>query len=1120
MRHFFITHKKTFFAMLFVILFSTTISFADRANPYTAGETLDPDCAPGSGVNCTVHIAGGGGGTNGWDSMLAQNQVQTQDRTIDVNNKYLRFSNINEVDFSGVSGQNTIEIVEGQVNMGDIGGVGNGVYFSVDSPNNKIYSLAGGNPAGLNLDFNNQIYELGDYGHNNDATTLSVDNTHDIISTYSGSNNYKNSGIYLDYGNADFYYGDYGHNQNGTAILLDDLAQTQTFNANNGFTFNTDNGGFIVSGSNSYHYQDGLLGAIISGRIAFIGDNSGDFNSTSLLVNDNTGQQFIDFNAQNGFQFTGGSISSDGNILLTNGGTISANANDLQLINNGNSNYINVGAGGNIEAHSTTGGTIALQDDLNGAKILINNYAGDIELTSTLGAPIKMFGGSVQTDGDIEGGGKITTPNSTLFSDGSVGLPHAAINVDGGGYLSNGNFSWDAGGNITTYGDLSLMGGNAGIFSNGHIFSGVDGFNNFDATQSGSLTIASISDGTATLFTGGDGDFYIADKTSGNQTFYVDVAGMQTTDAVAGAGTLSPAWKLGSYNSTSESVAVSIGGTLYNLSTHGVALDSNNSFIVGGAGSFGANINSVYVGFAAGTGANDANNSNFLGANAGLNAQFANHSNFFGADAGNGAINASVSNFIGYQAGYGAVNATGSNFLGQDAGHGATYATNSNFFGFQAGYGALGSNSSPFNSNFFGYQAGYGDYNLTDSNFFGYQAGYIANTAISSNFFGNSAGYGATNAAYANFMGFYAGYGAGNANGSNFFGRNAGDSASNASYSNFIGFAAGKYATNAQISNFIGIGAGLDATNASESNFFGDNTGRGATNASNAIFIGASAGYNDAVNNVSTGGFSILIGPHTNTGGYSNSIAIGGSATNTATNQFMIGSTSFPINTTVIKGASTQCTITTGTGIACSSDASLKKNIVAVQDGTLAKVLALRPVTYNWNDEQDTDPTHIGFIAQEVETVFPQVVSIDPATHLRLLSTTSLIPYTIKAIQEMHITITSVIPDTLDSTAYGKIKEFLREIATEGKAVVDIVQTHTLCVDDVCVTRDQFKNMVQQAGQQQSAPSVVVPVAPSTTPVTTPTPVSSDATVVDPVVTPTPSPVVDTTPAPASSENQ
>ena len=39
---------------------------------------------------------------------------------------------------------------------------------------------------------------------------------------------------------------------------------------------------------------------------------------------------------------------------------------------------------------------------------------------------------------------------------------------------------------------------------------------------------------------------------------------------------------------------------------------------------------------------------------------------------------------------------------------------------------------------------------------------------------------------------------------------------------------------------------------------------------------------------MSNSGYSILIGPYTSTSGYSNSIAIGSGATNTATNQFLI----------------------------------------------------------------------------------------------------------------------------------------------------------------------------------------------------------------------------------------
>ena len=62
------------------------------------------------------------------------------------------------------------------------------------------------------------------------------------------------------------------------------------------------------------------------------------------------------------------------------------------------------------------------------------------------------------------------------------------------------------------------------------------------------------------------------------------------------------------------------------------------------------------------------------------------------------------------------------------------------------------------------------------------------------------------------------------------------------------------------------------------------------------------------------------------------------------------------------------------------SDERLKRNIVPLR-GALARVLQLRGVTFEWNElgqqetqqENGADP-QIGFVAQEVETVFPQWV--------------------------------------------------------------------------------------------------------------------------------------------------
>ena len=57
----------------------------------------------------------------------------------------------------------------------------------------------------------------------------------------------------------------------------------------------------------------------------------------------------------------------------------------------------------------------------------------------------------------------------------------------------------------------------------------------------------------------------------------------------------------------------------------------------------------------------------------------------------------------------------------------------------------------------------------------------------------------------------------------------------------------------------------------------------------------------------------------------------------------------------------------------------------------------------NWNKEDDNDTKHIGFIAQEVEQIFPDLVSTDPETNLKSISYTNFIPYTISALQEMDL---------------------------------------------------------------------------------------------------------------------
>lgn len=69
------------------------------------------------------------------------------------------------------------------------------------------------------------------------------------------------------------------------------------------------------------------------------------------------------------------------------------------------------------------------------------------------------------------------------------------------------------------------------------------------------------------------------------------------------------------------------------------------------------------------------------------------------------------------------------------------------------------------------------------------------------------------------------------------------------------------------------------------------------------------------------------------------------------------------------------CTINpTNTALSCSSDLRLKKNVATISNATDA-LRALRGVNYKWNSDDGSDPMRIGFIAQEVEAIVPQLVT-------------------------------------------------------------------------------------------------------------------------------------------------
>jgi hypothetical protein len=336
---------------------------------------------------------------------------------------------------------------------------------------------------------------------------------------------------------------------------------------------------------------------------------------------------------------------------------------------------------------------------------------------------------------------------------------------------------------------------------------------------------------------------------------------------------------------------------------------------------------------------------------------------------------------------------------------------------FSTGLPGTGVGSDATDAIFLGENAGYNASNITSSSFIGYYAGNTASSIISSSFIGENAGNNATGASNSNFIGQNAGINSSNDFNSNFFGEFAGANASNAFRSNFFGLYAGYGANNASDANFIGQNAGTNATNASYSNLFGYKVGSSFTAnniGSNNIIIGTNISLpNAATNAINIGGVLFGTGTYGTTTGDPSITPVSGGRIGigvvTPSYTLQVGNSGVTGIVARFQNSSGTCDINpTSASLSCSSDERLKKDILVVPDDMLEKILSLQPVTYHWNSEDTTDDTHIGFIAQQVEDIFPDLVTTDRKTGLKSLNYTGLIPYTVKAVQELNLKVSDI----------------------------------------------------------------------------------------------------------------
>ena len=83
------------------------------------------------------------------------------------------------------------------------------------------------------------------------------------------------------------------------------------------------------------------------------------------------------------------------------------------------------------------------------------------------------------------------------------------------------------------------------------------------------------------------------------------------------------------------------------------------------------------------------------------------------------------------------------------------------------------------------------------------------------------------------------------------------------------------------------------------------------------------------------------------------------------------------------------------------SDLRMKKDITNVKN-VLPKILKLQAKTYHYKDNEENAPLSYGFIAQEVETLFPEFVSTKQDTGMKAIGYDNFAVIAIEAIKEQQ----------------------------------------------------------------------------------------------------------------------
>lgn len=163
----------------------------------------------------------------------------------------------------------------------------------------------------------------------------------------------------------------------------------------------------------------------------------------------------------------------------------------------------------------------------------------------------------------------------------------------------------------------------------------------------------------------------------------------------------------------------------------------------------------------------------------------------------------------------------------------------------------------------------------------------------------------------------------------------------------------------------------------------------------------------------------------------------------------------------------------------CSSDERLKTNIADV--GTvLDRFTEIQLVTYDWNNLAQQrgfvgNTSQLGVLAQNVETYFPELVVTDSDGY-KQVNYARLQLLSIQAIKELDIKIEAIesFASSINTTFIDSMRNWLASATNSITLIVSdtLKARNQLCIDDVCITKDQLAEMMINQGM--ITPEIVV----------------------------------------------